>query len=392
LLRSALAHRRAAALVLVAMAGLGIRLWVALRGKGSNDIFLWLGFAKNIADHGVLWTWKNVPLYNHPPLIGYFAELALAIQAHLRIRFDFAFKILPLLADVLSGYLIYRIWERRSGRGLLALTAFAFCLDSILVTGYHGNTDSAVIACLLLAACMCDERSFLAAGVALGLSLNIKVIPILCVPLLAARAESRRDLLRFAGGLAIPCLPFLYFAVTAGPLLWRKVFAYNSVANHWGLYALLDLTTRARNVGGFVRGWIAPFREYGRLLPILAALAFAVVGFLDRRRRRWTAVELVAAVMATFLVLTPGFGVQYTIYAVAPLLAVSLGVGFAYGTFAGLFVLLIYADFYNGQHPYFSWFNGPYTIAALPFGAMAWLLLVQGVMALVRRRRPSLAA
>jgi hypothetical protein len=88
----------------------------------------------------------------------------------------------------------------------------------------------------------------------------------------------------------------------------------------------------------------------------------------NRRVQRLNAYELGAAAYALFLVVTPGFGVQYTAYPAALLLAASLRWGVAYGIAAGIYIGYIYASFWTG--------NIPLNSAFVPFPRMAGLLTV----------------
>src|SRR5262245_56230988 len=95
--------RRWGPLAAVALAGVAVRLWVMSQSAGSNDIVLWKGFADNVRRFGLIWTYQNVRIFNHPPLPAYFARAMLAMPG----RFEVTFKLLALAGDLLAGALVY---------------------------------------------------------------------------------------------------------------------------------------------------------------------------------------------------------------------------------------------------------------------------------------------
>jgi Gpi18-like mannosyltransferase len=195
----------------ILLGGIFVRLLIVLVSRGTNDIVSWEAFGTQIAEHGLTWMYGNVPLWNHPPLMGYMAEGLGALAPVLGWAFPPTFKLVPIAADGLSAVLIFRVWLTRSGdyrTARRALLLFVFSLNAILVSGYHGNTDP-LAGALVLAACLAVERGrHFVGGALLAAAVNVKLIPLLLVPLLAARSAPR-DVGRFAAGAALGMLPFL---------------------------------------------------------------------------------------------------------------------------------------------------------------------------------------
>jgi hypothetical protein len=352
-----------AALVAAAVVGVGLRLWLMAISVGSNDAVAWREFADIAQRHGLAGLFTLRRDYNHPPLMCYFAVLALSASRATGLPFEALFKLLPLGADVLAGVLLYRRWQQRAGRGLLAVAALALSLDSILVTAYHGNTDSLMASLVLLAAVLFDAGRIGWAGFALGAAINVKLVPVLLLPVFLFQCRERRRALTFVGACAIWALPFVPIVLDVPRTFYRQMIGYNSNGHRWGLNALLEPLGGVHEL----------FRRRGRHLVILA---LCVVGYVGGSRRRWSACELTTLALATFLLLTPGFGVQYTVWVLPVLLAVDLRLGALYGTVAGVFLLAVYTQFWTGTWPAYSLFQGPYAPAPVAWGVVAWVILI----------------
>jgi hypothetical protein len=106
-------------------------------------------------------------------------------------------------------------------------------------------------------------------------------------------------------------------------------------------------------------------------------LASAVwLGLQQWRHRSRSPVEVGALTFAAFLVLTPGFGVQYVVWVLPLLFAARPPVAISYGYLAGAFVALVYSGFSAGVSPWLSLFpSGRYPFLATCFGLLAWLIL-----------------
>jgi MYXO-CTERM domain-containing protein len=98
--------------------------------------------------------------------------------------------------------------------------------------------------------------------------------------------------------------------------------------------------------------------------------------------------ERAAVGLSLFLVLTPGFGVQYTAILGPVLLAASLTWGLWWALLSGLFIGTVYAAFWTGGWPLHSEFTGTFPVPAAAVGVAAWALLVVFTIATLRRRSP----
>jgi hypothetical protein len=382
------------ALFLAGVAGLMARVFLVGISVGSNDMLTWRGFARNTAEHGLGWMYDHVETFNHPPLMGLFASLAHRVsEQHGALRFDWLFKAPMVLADLLSATLLWWTWRRRSA--LAGAVVFAlFCCNpvSILISAYHGNTDASCASLMLAAAVLMDSGLAFGAGLALAAAINVKLVPVLLIVPLLAGVRSRRAAVQYAAGLSLGVLPFVPF------LLWHwdgfeaHVLAYRSFAKVWGITYYADQLRKVHGLMSLGR-WIFDFwKGYGTLLVLTGPVLLAA--FKTRWRPHWSARELLATTMLGFVVITPGWGVQYAVYPVPLLFAAYRTGAVCYALAAGIYAVCIYGGLWTGTLPLYSEFLGGDDRIGRVVGGFAWLVAAVVAYQLLRQRTapPELAA
>jgi hypothetical protein len=94
--------------------------------------------------------------------------------------------------------------------------------------------------------------------------------------------------------------------------------------------------------------------------------------------------EQAAMGAALFLVLTPGFGVQYVVFALPLLCVADFAEGVRWGWISGLFIGALYWMFRVSWMPLQSMHYVPFQGPAILLGMMAWAVLVHFLWAHVR--------
>lgn len=381
--------------------GLALRVVVAAVSIGTNDAMIFRIFAHQIQGIGLVETYRRNTEFNHPPLAGLWAVAALKISDSFMddapvpppereaadiqalANFSFALKLPCLLADGLACCLVYWVWKRRdtTAAGLRAAAVYAWSVPAILITAFHGNTDTIFAVLSLLSVVLMSKGRAGLAGLALGAAINVKLIPVLLIPLLLLSCRTRGQALRLLASLAVCALPFVPIFLQIGPDFYRNALAYKSNIQRWGL--MLPFTWLQDHPTTTDDPRLTAISNYGRYLLLVAVLAWSV---LAMRVWRLPLTHAAAGVYALFLILASGFGVQYLVI-VAPLLcAASLRWSLIYSGTAGLFLLLVYGAAGEWAFPLASILLGYFPRSAAIFGALAWLTLVLALVGWVRHR------
>jgi hypothetical protein len=364
-----------------------VALWAV--SEGSNDARLWQQFAREIASRGLLDEYVKNSRFNHPPLMGLWSLLALRVSEGTGLAFAKVFKMLPLLADA-GALLALRSWALRTGRDdRVVVGVAATSLIVILTSAYHGNTDNACAALVLCAALLVDAGAPpFSAGLVYAAALNVKLIPLVVGPaLFLVQARSLAAAAQWVGGVAVGLLPFAAPVVAVGEAFYKNAIAYNSFPNRWGIHFFLDEAMKRVEPGprALLREVDLAWQAHARYVIMATS---AVLGLHARRTGR-SAVAVTAATLAMFLVLAPGIGVQYFVLPALALVAASPLRGAIYGATAALFVGCAYVSFSPLTLPLASYHKGPYPIWVGVVGVVTWLVLVEFLIAHLRRPLPA---
>ncbi len=324
--------------------GLALRLTLALTTVGTNDIVSWQLFMDTIHQADWVRVYHLIPLYNHPPLMSVYLKAIYPWAGGDPHAFRFLIRFPAILADAGPAVLMVRLGKSYFSSEFAGRAAAIVCLTPILVlvSGFHGNTDPLFVFLFMLAA----ERVLvggwrLGGGVILGLSLGIKIVPILLFPLFFFWFKTWKErTLFFLGVGAAAALIFGYHMAVDYQVLYRNVFGYNSTPGEWGYTQFL-----------LPFGLWPTFLRVPAKYFLLAAITGAV--YQNTRGREGEPKALLEGIGLTylvFLVVSPGFGMQYLAWLAAPGLFLFVPKWTArYHFLAGLLAFSIYNHWCSGE-------------------------------------------
>lgn len=323
------------ALLIIATA---LKLVIAARTYGTNDIFYWETFLRVAGAGGGVALYRDQPIFIHPPFIVHYIQALGWLGERTGVPFRFWLRAASSLADVgtfLAVTRLARLGALRAGSASLSLLAVAPV--SIMVAGFHGNTDPVMVMFAVLAVLLAaGGRPAWMVGAAIGMALNIKFAAVVFTPALFFFMRGPRARLALAGAAAATViLASLPYIAEAPLLLAGRIVSYSSLSGHWGLTRLLPLL----GAGGG-SPVLALYLRFGTVAMMLSVLVLAIA--MNRGRRRVPLFTQCGISVFLFMVFTPGFGVQYLDWLVPFSLAAGFWPALALQASAGTFLFMVY--------------------------------------------------
>lgn len=296
--------------------GVALRAALVVGTEGTFDVAIKLHHGNQVDRVGVLGWYRMAEVFNHPPLMG---ELFAAMQRVATATgwpFAAVLRAPFALLDLATGGLLLLAFAGSSWRYVLCAAYWLHPL-AILMSAYHGNTDSAVAFAMLAAIVAAGRGRPRLAGAALGLGLWVKLPVVLALPLLLLAQRSTRARLEFAGvAAAVAVLGYLPALAQEPLLLLRRIAGYGGS----------PLETPA---GAAIWGWAHTLRLVGSGLAAFAerantVLCLAPILALAWLRRAHASAPALGATLAgsllAFYALTSFWAWQYLAWCVPFLL------------------------------------------------------------------------
>lgn len=211
--------------------GAGLRAYFAVFTEGTFDVAIKQHHGNQLRQLGLLEYYRQSELFNHPPLAGGFFAAAATLARELGLPFRLLLRAPFALLDLGTVLLLLRLFRGSEWRFAVAA---GFWLNplAILMSSYHGNTDTAVGFFALLAVLLASERRELLAGVALGAGLWIKLPVLVAAPAVFFALPGVAARARFGAAAALTALlgvvPFVFVEPV---LLFERVVGYPG----WGV-------------------------------------------------------------------------------------------------------------------------------------------------------------
>ena len=362
-------------------------LIIAYRTDGTNDVRYYTQFAAGAHRYGPidLYVGRYGAIYNHPPLIGWWLAGVDQLSSHVPwLTVRFLVRVPAVLAGILTTLLIFELLRSRRSLREAAVAAALVACSPVLVTisGFHGNTDPVFVLLALAAAWLLTERRRpAAAGLAMGLALSIKVVPVAALAvLLVAAWRGRYGLVRLVAGTAgVFVVLWVPVLVRHWRLFLQNVVGYegtDSADSPWGLVLLGHRLGLSRQEVAFLYG-------PGRFAILLVCCAVPVVLIW---RRPSAAPYGVALALVLTLLLSPTFGVQYFAWALAPAYLLDTWMATAYNALAGALLVRTYT-IWSGGFPWDRAVSTGLSQSSRLMWAMTWgALLVTAILGVIRIR------
>lgn len=229
--------------------GAALRVYCVVGTDGTGDMDDWEDHARQVHDRGLIGYYHANSFANHPPFISELGSLILETSVATRIPFRILFRGLFALVDAASALLLFLLLPADRRRFLLT-ACYWMSPAAIIISSFHGNTDTAVAFFLLLSIWLARDSRTVRSGIALGAGLWVKLPGILALPALITFFRSRRARGAFFLATAVTALStYLPSLIQDYKIVLTNVFGYRGLilqttggAPLWGPSVLLFST------------------------------------------------------------------------------------------------------------------------------------------------------
>ena len=381
-----------ACIVALALVALTLKLAIAYNTIGTNDAVFFYGFAKVLSQHGLEFTYQHSRYFNHPPLTAYYLRGILALTEQpwcqaVGIHFPFLLRFPGIVADFLVVLILLKMAKTDVFIPIWALALFAISPVSLMVSGFHGNSDSVMVLPLICAAWMCLRGRPILAGLLFALGCQIKIVPLLLLPAFVffwlSQGKVREFLIPAVTSMTVLWLePLLTFPT----LFVKNVLAYGSYWGMWGITYCLRLT----GMPEFSR---VSFFDLGpgqtlviTVLKMIILIAALIIAWQRRHTRGLAFVETLAWTWLMFFILAPGACPQYMVWFAPFILLASPSLYTALTIASSIFLFAFYNIISGGL---------PWSVALamdessqhwIVWSLLPWSVLIAGAVALWLKR------
>jgi uncharacterized membrane protein len=370
--------------LLAASVILFLKLIVSYNVYGTNDISSWREYADIIDKSGTFRIYSLNSYYNHPPLISWVLKFVKLLEIKTNLPFPYLFRLFPIFADYLSVFLIWELFANyKILRRTLLSVICAINPINFLISAFHGNTDTIFIFFVLLAIYFIKKDNVIASGLAYGLSVCIKIVPLILAFIFIFYIKGRYKKIIFSlSFLTIVLTIFSPYLINAGHSFISNVFLYTSFPGMWGVCGILKAVF---NKNAFI---IALFHKIYRFCGLYVILIFLMAMLVLSSKalinKKLDLIEGVFLIFCLFLAVVPGFGVQYLSWLSFFSVMVLPVLGVIYLLVGGFFLCWVYA-YWGGFRPPYHAVAKPLTGAPEILSIVLWLIVVTMLIVFLSR-------
>jgi Glycosyltransferase family 87 len=325
-----------------------LKLFLAFTSSNTFDSIAFFEFLHRIREAGSLSLYGFRGSYNNifnfpPPMIHVIKGLG-ALTDNTGLPFKFWLRALPSLADVGSFFLVWQLMATHKKLFILLLL-LALCPISIVISGHEGNVDGLMIFFLLLSIWLVELRTTWWGGIAFGLALSVKFVPLIWLPTFFFYVRKTSSKAKYIGAAAV-CFSLLSlpFLAQAPITIIRQLLGYGSIYGAWGFSKLAVMQFGQPHMLHPPYDPTGPHAVFAAILKYGLIATICVVSYwMNRRANKPSLFSQCGMVVALFLFLTPGFGVQYLAWLVPFTVAAGLRATVVYYVVGSIYMAVNFA-------------------------------------------------
>lgn len=209
--------------------GAAFRIYCIVFTDGTGDLADWQDHAQQVLDRGLIGYYHANSFANHPPFISKVSSLILQASTLTHIPFRILFRAPFALLDAGNALLLFLLLPKNRWR-YFATACYWLSPTAVIISAYHGNTDTAVPFLILLSTWLAAKDRAFSSGAVFGTTLWIKLPGILALPALLAPFRRWQTRIVFLLAAAITAvIAYIPSLIQDWQIVWTNVFGYRGL-------------------------------------------------------------------------------------------------------------------------------------------------------------------
>jgi Gpi18-like mannosyltransferase len=209
--------------------GAMLRAYCVIFTIGTGDLDDWQDHAQQVHDHGLIGYYHGNSFANHPPFMSEAGAFILWLANRSHVPFRILFRAPFALVDAANALLLFWLLPETRWRGL-ATACYWLSPAAILISAYHGNTDTAVPFLLLVSIWLAAKQRIAISGAVFGTTLWIKLPGMLALPALLPMFRGSRTRVLFLIAATITALAtYIVPLIQDWQIVVTNVFGYRGL-------------------------------------------------------------------------------------------------------------------------------------------------------------------
>ena len=384
-------HSAISWIITAGLIALVLKFAIAASTVGDEDVLAFYRFGRSVTEHGLEWTYRHDRALNHPPLVAAYLQLIYAADRIPLLResglsFPLLLKTPAIVADFLVVLLLARL-RRKLSLPTWSLILLALSPVSLMVSGYHGNTDPVMVMFLVYATWQCMRGAPVWCGILLALSCQIKIVPLFLTPIFFFIWMTRGRVIPFLLSFAATMIALWSQPLFNFPFLFLKsVLLYGGFWGCWGITYWLRLTgARAFGAVGYLS---LPMAEQVVMtaLKLFIVAGSLLIGWRGRHAQGRAVFSSLALAWVVFYILSPAVAPQYMVWLIPFVVILSPRFGAYLIATSSLFLFFFYNTTSRGGWD-ISVADAATNEVTTPWALWPWSVLVGGLVLLYRATR-----
>ena len=328
--------------------------------------------------------YQETSRYNYLPLWFWIIHFLDLISLKFKISLALLIKTFLFLIDLTLALILY-IFEKQKQKTHFPSISIIYLFNplTILISSYYAQFDNLMLLTFLTACYFLFIKNYQQpwAGLLTGLSISIKPIPLIFLPLFwQLRSQFKNKLTLILSIIAIPLSLLLPYLIQSPIGIWQHLILYSGIPHWWGYSLIISSLQYLFPAASLLAQINLISQKFNSFVVILGVgLIYYFLVYLPSAKSKLSlekSFSILTIICLSFYSLTGGFGLQWLLWVIPFALITRDHFVFPYLALASLHLIIAFIHemvFFK----YFNWGNSvSWNIALRGSSLILWLFIL----------------